>query len=135
MPAEYRTVEGDISTIDVLTNLTTFGGETTGPVKVPESAKRLVGLFVAAGIHNDTAGDNATIVVRLSGKGVTRGQQDIAIAGSGTGVTSTGTTFGMSTFMELDLEVTANENINVAAMPTGDTVLIATVAVTLIFEV
>ena len=134
MPAEYRTVEGELGAVNVLTNLTTFASEAgAGPVKVPSNAKGLKQIWCAVGPHVDTAGDNCAVVCRLSGKGMSSGQQDFALAGAGGGVTNTGTILDHSKEHDIDVAVTPNEDITVQCAAVGDDVLIATVAITLVF--
>lgn len=130
--AKYKSVEGEIATVDVLANLTTFGAETTGPVKVPNGASKLVEIWVSVGAHIDTAGDNSTIAVRLSGDGIVDGPQDFVVAGAGSGVTSTGTPILPAARYPVDIGVKPNETINVAAVGTAD-FAVASVGVTLVF--
>lgn len=137
MPAEYRTVEGEISgTVNTLTNLTTFGAETgAGPVKVPATAKRLAQIWTAIGFTVDTAADSATFLLRLSGKGMQTGQQDFIVGAVGGGVTNTGTAGNGPKIMDVDLQVVPNEDITVAMMYTGSTIPANTAGITLAFEV
>ena len=131
---EYKTVEGEVGAVNALTALTTFASVTgVGPVKVPADKAKIKEIWLAAGIHNDTAGDNAAIVLRLTGKGIVNAPQDFVVAGSGTGVTSTGTVAAMARVYPVDIDVKPNEDITVEVAATGDDVLIATVGVTLAF--
>jgi len=130
---EYKTVEGEAGAVNVLTNLTTFGSETAGPVKVPEGARKIRELWVACGIHSDTAGDQGAIVLRLTGKGILSAPQDFVIAGAGGGVTDTGTQNPMAQVYPVDIDVKPNEDITVQAAAVGDDVLVATVGITLEF--
>lgn len=135
--AEYRSVEGAFGAVDTLTNLTTFGGETSvGPIKVPANASRLVEIWSANSIDIDTAGDNGNVMLRLSGKGMAQGDQDFVLgtlhhASEGTSVG--GTAASPVQILPVELEVVPNETINVAAMVTGDTVLLGTQGITLVF--
>jgi hypothetical protein len=132
---QYRTVEGEGSaTANTPTNLTTFGAETAvGPVKVPAGASRIVELWLAIGIDVDTAGDSVGYVMRLSGKGMKDGDQDFTIGAGGGGVTNTGNWAQMPAILPVDINVVANETINVAVQYTGDTTGAATHCVTLVF--
>jgi len=130
---EYRTVEGELGAVNVLTNLTTFGGETTGPIKVPNGATKIMEILHAVGPHVDTAGDNTAVVLRLTGKGVRSSPQDFVIAGAGGGVTNTGTVLDPVHKLPVDIDVNQNEDITVQVAGTGDDVLIATVGITLGF--
>jgi hypothetical protein len=132
--AEYRTVEGEPGAVNVLTNLTTFGAETgVGPIKVPAGSQRLAEFWVGGAVGNDTAGETGSILMRLSGKGMTQGDQDFTIGGAGGGVTSTGSYAEPATIYPIRLIVTPNENINVAVMVTDADVLLGTVSITLVF--
>jgi len=130
--AKYKSVEGEIATVDVFVNLTTFGPDTTGPVKVPNGATKLVEIWTTVGAHGDTAGDNSTVCLRLSGDGVIDGPHDFVLAGVGSGVTSTSTPVNPSTRYPVDIGVKPNENINVAAVGTAD-FAVSSVGVTLVF--
>ena len=120
--SEYRTVEGELGAINVLTNLTTFGGETgVGPIKVPANSSRLVELWIAISLQVDTDTDRVGAVLRLSGKGMAQGDQDFPLmSGFHEG---TGAEVGNSPAIiySVDMSVTPNENINVAAAGVGDT--------------
>lgn len=132
--SEYRTVEGEAGAVNVLTNLTTFGGETSvGPIKVPANASRMVEIWVGNSVGPDTAGENGATLLRLSGKGMAQGDQDFVIGGSSTGVTATGSQTTPAAIMPVDISVTPNENINVAIMVVNSTVLIGNVGITLVF--
>lgn len=135
--SEYRSVEGAFGAVDVLTSLTTFGGETgVGPIKVPADARRLVEIWSANSIDIDTAGDNGNIMLRLSGKGMAQGDQDFTLgtlhhASEGTSVG--GTANSPVQILPVDIQVTPNENITVQVMATGDDVLLGTAGITLVF--
>jgi hypothetical protein len=130
---KYKTVEGEIATVDVFANLTTVGPDTTGPVKVPANSSRISALFVAAGLHLETAGDNTSVVIRLSGDGLTDGPHDITVACGGTGVTATSAYTMPVTILPVNIGVKPNENINVAAVGTAD-FAVSSISVTLCFE-
>lgn len=132
--AEYRTVEGEPGAVDVLTNLTTFGGETAvGPIKVPADSSRLAEIWSSLAIGPDTALESGNIILRLSGKGMAQGDQDFVLGGVAGGVTATGTTIKDARVFPVDLVVTPNETINVAVAPTDAAVIIGTVGITLVF--
>ena len=81
MGLEYRTVEGALGAVDVLTGLTTFAGETgVGPIKVPEGRRKIVEIWVAAQMQIDTDTDVVAMVLRLSGKGMAQGEQDFILS-------------------------------------------------------
>lgn len=133
--AEYRSVEGEVGAINTLTNLTTFGSETgVGPVKVPANASKLVEIWIAIALSTDTAQERQIVTLRLSGKGMASGDQDLIAGGIASGVTSTGTYGAPSTPYAVDMDVVPNETINIAVAAAGESdVLLGSVGVTLVF--
>lgn len=132
--AEYRTVEGEHGAVNVLTNLTTFGGETgVGPIKVPANARKLVEIWASIAVGPDTAGESGNVLLRLSGKGMAQGDQDMPLGGTAGGVTATGTSITPVQILPVDIQVTPNENINVAVMVTDADVILGTEAIGLVF--
>ncbi len=136
MGHKYKTVEGETGAVNVLTEITTFGAITAvGPIKVPENARLLRRLLYAVGVHNDTAGDQGVILLRLTGDGINKAPQDFVLCGAGSGVTMVGApSDGALREIVVDLEVTPNETITVSISAAGDDVLIATAAITFDFE-
>lgn len=132
--SEYRTVEGEVGAVNVLTSLTTFGAETgVGPIKVPADSRRLVEIWVGNSVGPDTAGENGASLLRLSGKGMAQGDQDFIIGGSSTGVTATGSQTTPATIYPVDIAVTPNENITVQVMVTNSDVMLGNIGTTLVF--
>ena len=116
---EYRTVEGPVSTVDSLTGLTTFAGETgVGPVKVPADASRLVEIWASVAIEIEDS-EIQSYLLRLSGKGMASGDQDF---GLGSGAANGTQAFGNQEEAQIypvDVAVTPNENITVQAAVAG----------------
>ncbi len=133
MPADYRTVEGEPGAVNVLTNLTTFGGETTGPIKVPDNKRKLAEIWVACGSGPDTALETGATILRLSGKGMAEGDQDFIIAAVGNSVTATAAKSEPARVYKVDIAVKPNENINVSIAVTNADVLLGTTGITLVF--
>ncbi len=132
--SEYRTVEGEPGAVNVLTNLTTFGGETgVGPVKVPADTRRLVEIWSAVGSGPDTALETGATILRLSGKGMANGDQDFILAVVGNSITSTANWPSPVKILAVDISVVPNENINVAIAVTNADVLLGTTGITLVF--
>ncbi len=132
--AEYRTVEGEPGAVNVLTTLTTFGAETgVGPIKVPANRKKLVEIWAAVGSGPDTALETGATILRLSGKGMTSGDQDFILSAVGNSVTSTANTPVPATIYPVDVDVTPNENITVQIAVTNADVLLGTTGITLVF--
>ncbi len=132
--AQYRTVEGEPGAVNVLTALTTFGGETAvGPIKVPAGASRLVEIWAAVGSGPDTALESGATILRLTGKGMRNGDEDFILAVVGNSITSTATWPSPVSILPVDLEVVANENIAVQIAVTNADVLLGTTGITLVF--
>lgn len=133
--AEYRTVEGEPGAVNVLTNLTTFGGETgVGPIKVPAGASRLSEIWAAVGSGPDTALETGATILRLSGKGMAQGDQDFILGVVGNSITSTSNDQVAATVYKVAMRVVPNELINVAIAVTNADVLLGTTGITLVFE-
>lgn len=134
--AEYRTVEGTFTTIDTLAELTTFLDETsTGPIKVPENASRVAELHVAA-LAELAAGEGQSYALRLSGKGMRDGEQDVALGvAQAQGGTATGDTATLQArIIKVDMGVKPNENIKVEVGAAGTAIsLTGEAIVTLVF--
>ncbi len=133
--AEYRTVEGEPGAVNVLTELTTFGGETgVGPIPVPTNISRLVEIWVAVGSGPDTALETGATILRLSGKGMTNGDQDFILGAVQNAVTSTSARGAPAEIYPVDIAVTAGgEKITVQIAVTNADVLLGTTGITLVF--
>ncbi len=134
--AEYRTVEGEPGAVNVLTELTTFAGETgVGPIPVPANVSRLVEIWAAVGSGPDTALATGATVLRLSGKGMTSGDQDFSLGAVSNSVTATAARGVPARIYPVDIEVTGNgEKITVQIAVTNADVLLGTTAITLVFS-
>ncbi len=132
--AQYRTVEGEPGALNALTGLTTFGGETgVGPIKVPANVRKLVEIWAAVGSGPDTALETGATILRLSGKGMTQGEQDFILGVVGNSITSTANQPAPARIYPVDITVTPNENITVQIAVTNADVLLGTTGITLVF--
>lgn len=132
--AEYRTVEGEPGAVDVLTALTTFGGETgVGPIKVPANAGRLVEIWATVAISPDQVAESGNCLLRLSGKGMGSGDQDFCIGGTAGGASTAAAFVTPAQILAVDIPVTPNENIAVQVAVTDADVVLGTVGITLVF--
>ncbi len=133
--AEYRTVEGEPGAVNALTELTTFAGETgVGPIVVPANVRKLVEIWAAVGSGPDTALETGGTVLRLSGKGMTGGDQDFGLATVGNSITSTATWPSPMRIYPVDILVTGGgEKITVQIAVTNADVLLGTTVITLVF--
>ncbi len=133
--AEYRTVEGEPGAVNVLTELTTFGGETgVGPIVVPSNTRKLVEIWAAVGSGPDTALETGATILRLSGKGMTGGDQDFGLGAVGNSVTATAARGVPARIYPVDIQVTGGgEKITVQIAVTNADVLLGTTVITLVF--
>jgi hypothetical protein len=135
--AEYRSVEGPFTTIDTRANITTFADEASvGPVKVPAGANRLAEIWVAVAAEI-AASEEHVYLMRLSGKGLSGGDQDFILgsAAAQSGTAAAGIMHAPVQRLGVDLAVVRNETINVSVGAAG-TALSATgiAGITLVFE-
>jgi len=135
MPKLYRSREGEVTAVDTKTQLTTLGSETApGPLLVPNQAKRLLGILVAA-VGNHSAAQDANFFIRLEGPGLVEGPEVIA-AGAEAAQIATGAAAGIRAEMiVLDIPVAANQEILIFGEMGGEDIGAAQYGVTLVFEV
>ncbi len=132
------TVEGDINSADTRT-LITGQGSVAAPSRVtPSDAKRIVGVIVAAACDQAAEGA-ASILVRLGGNAIRRGEQNIIVAGLSANTVVSGSDVPpvynpLFMLMDADIEVDPSEVIDISAELAGDDLGDATIVVTLIFE-
>ncbi len=133
--AEYRTVEGEPGAVNVLAELTTFAGETgVGPIVVPANVSKLVEIWAAVGSGPDTALETGGTVLRLSGKGMTNGDQDFGLGAVANSVTATAARGVPARIYPVDIDVTGGgEKITVQIAVTNADVLLGTTVITLVF--
>ncbi len=106
----YRTREGDATAVDTRTQLTTVGSETApGPLLVPQGAKFITGVHVAA-IGNMAAATGYSMLIRLEGPGLPNGPETFAAGAGGQAVATGGNGVMPATRIPCNLPVTpANE--------------------------
>lgn len=86
----YRTREGDATAVDTRTQLTTLGSETApGPLLVPQGAKVITGIHIAAS-GNMAAATSFSGFVRLEGPGLINGPETFAAIAGGQAVATGG---------------------------------------------
>lgn len=94
MAKQYRTREGDATTVDAKTQLTTVGSDTApGALLVPKGMTHITGVIVSA-IQNMAAATGFSAFVRLEGPGMKNGPESLA-AGAGGNAVATGGNFAL----------------------------------------
>lgn len=118
------TVEGDISSVDTRTALTTQGSVTSPSLIVPVDATRIDKLIVAASAEG-LANGKQTWFVRLGGNSVLGGEQLIPISASGTIAVQSGSDaapqcMSAKVYEDLQIAVSGGDTISVWAEGAGD---------------
>jgi len=135
MPKLYRSREGEATAVDTKTQLTTLGSETApGPLLVPNRAKKLLGMLVAA-VGNHSAINDANFLVRLEGPGLTEGPEVIAAGAEATQVATGGAAGKKAELIPLNIPITSSQEILIFGEMGGEDIGAAQFGVTLIFEV
>lgn len=130
----YRSREGDATAVDSKSQLSTLGSETApGPLLVPSSASKLVGIMVAQ-CFNMAAATGYSALVRLEGAGLPGGPEVIAAGAGGVPVATGGNGVVRAVFIPLDIPVTPANEILIFGEMCGADVGSTTFGVTLIFE-
>lgn len=135
MPKLYRSREGEVTDVDTKTQLTTLGSETApGPLLVPNRAKRLLGVLVAA-VGNHSAINDANFFVRMEGPGLLEGPEVIA-AGAEAAQIATGAAAGKRAEMiPLNIPIVPSQEILLFGEMGGEDIGAVQFGITLIFEV
>ena len=132
------TVEGDLNTANVLTNIVTQGSVSAPSRVTPTGAKKIVTVLVAAAADQLAEGA-ANILIRLGGNAIRGGEQTIICAGLAGNTVVSGSDLPpvynpMFMLENADIEVDGSEVIDINAELVGDDLGDSTLVVTLIFE-
>jgi len=134
MPKLYRTREGEAATADARTQLTTVGSETApGPLLVPQGAKFIVGVHIAA-CFDMVAATGYSALVRLEGPGLPNGPEVFAAHSGGVPVATGGNGVLPGLRIPVNLPVTSANEILIFGEMTGTDVGSVNFAVTLEFS-
>ena len=134
MPKLYRSREGEVTAIDTKTQLTTLGSETApGPLLVPNRAKNLVGVLVAA-VGNHSVINDANFFIRLEGPGLKEGPEVIAAGAEATQVATGGAAGKKAEFIPLNIPIIPSQEILIFGEMGGEDIGAAQFGVTIIFE-
>lgn len=129
----YRSREGEATAVDTRTQLTTLGSESApGPLLVPSTAKKLVGIIVAA-MENMAAATSYSAFIRLEGPGLPQGPETFAVQAGGCGVATGGNFVQPSQLIPLDIDVTPANEIQIFGEMAGTDIGQVSFGVTLVF--
>ena len=135
MPKDYITREGQATSIDTYGNLTTLGSDTApGVPKVPPTAKKLLGVIIAAAINHATAGV-ASGIIRLEGAGLKNGPETISTGSMSAPIATGGDSYMPPRFVALGISVVPNQIIVISAQFVNEDVGQMSFGVSLVFEV
>ena len=130
----YRSREGEATTVDTKTQLTTLGSEAApGPLLVPQGMKKISSIIVAA-MENFAAATGFSGFVRLEGPGLPNGPEVIGVVAGGADVATGGQATLTAQLIPLELEVSPGNEILIFAEMAGTDVGQVSFGVTLVFE-
>src|SRR3990167_4961870 len=131
------TVEGDITTADTKTNLTTQGSTTAPSPVVPSNVKKIDKIVLAA-TSEGLANGSQVIFLRLGGNAVKNGEQVIAISALGRIAVQSGSDAAPQNMVaiildDVDIEISPSDTLAVSAEGAGTDTGTVHVVVTLIY--
>ena len=132
------TVEGEITAVDTLTRITTQGSVTAPSRLTPPDAVMLKRIMYAIA-HDAAADGEVTFILRLGGDAIRGGEQTFILGAGGFIDVQSGGDPGMKAMVpmileNLDLEITANETLDISLEMAGVDVGTATAVITAIFQ-
>lgn len=134
MARVYRTREGTVAAVDTRTQLSTLGSETApGPLLVPQGKTKLVRI-IAAQCFNMGAATSYSALIRLEGPGLPEGPESFGIGAGGAQVATGGNGVNPAIAIDVDIPVTAANEILLFGEMAGTDVGSCEFAVTLVFE-
>lgn len=131
------TLEGNLTTVDTRTQLTTQGSVTSPSLVTPSDTTKITGLVFAAAADGLAVG-SSSYILRIAGNAIKNGEQVIVIGASGTIAVQAGSDaapqVGKPMYIgDLDIECGASDTVSIAAEMVGSDNGTARVCVTLIF--
>jgi phenylalanyl-tRNA synthetase beta subunit len=131
------TVEGDITTADVRTLITTQGSVTAPSSVTPANAKKIDKIIIAATSEGLADGSQVTFI-RLGGNAVKNGEQTIVVSAQGRIAAQAGSDAAPQNMTPLiiedvDIEVASSDTITIAAEGAGTDTGTIHIVVTLIY--
>jgi len=131
------TVEGDLTTVDTRTLITTQGSVTAPSLVVPSGAKVIDKILIATGAEG-LADGSATYFLRLGGGAVLNGEQVIVVGAGGRIAVQAGSDAApqhaqMFVLEDCQIDVSVSDTVTVSAEMAGNDLGTARVVVTLVF--
>lgn len=134
MSKVYRTREGTVSAVDTRTQLSTLGSESApGPLLVPQGKTKITKI-IAAQCFNMAAATGYTGLIRLEGPGLPEGPESFVIGVGGVPVATGGNGVNPAVMIDVDIPVTAANEILVFGEMCGTDVGSSEFICTLVFE-
>ena len=135
--AKTFTVEGDVTSADARTLLTTQGS-VTAPSSVVPAGMSKIDKIIIAGTSEGLADGAQTLFIRLGGNAVKNGEQSIAVSGMGRVAPQAGSDSAPQLMPALvldnmDIEVGPSDTLTVAAEGAGTDTGTIHIAVTLVY--
>lgn len=130
----YRTREGNISTVDARTQLSTVGSESSpGPLLVPTGMKFIVGVIVSH-VASQTAATGYSAFCRLEGPGLQNGPESLAVGAGGNMVATGGNIAIRPKLLNVAFPVIPGNEILVFGEMVGTDIGSLEIGVTLVFS-
>lgn len=131
------TVEGDITTVDTRTNITTQGSVTAPSLVVPSGMSKIAKVLVAVAAEG-LADGSAVFLLRLGGSGVLKGEQVLTMGAAGRIAVQAGSDAApqvgkLFVLENVDIDVSPSDTITIAAEMAGSDLGTARVVVTIVF--
>jgi hypothetical protein len=134
MARVYRTREGTVSAVDTRTQLSTLGSESApGPLLVPQGKTKLVRI-IAAQCFNMASATSYSALIRLEGPGLPEGPESFALGAGGSAVATGGNGVNPAIAIDVDIPVTAANEILIFGEMCGTDVGSSEFVVTCVFE-
>ena len=132
------TLEGNISSVDTRTVLTTQGSVSAPSLVTPANIKSITGVVFAVAAEGLAAG-SSTYILRIGGNAVRNGEQVITIGASGTALPQAGSDSAPQVskpvlFDNLDIDCGPSDTVSVSVEMCGSDNGTARVCATLLFE-
>jgi len=131
---QYRSREGQASTVDVKTQLTALGSEAApGALLVPQGVTQLAGIMVAS-MSDFSATGSANTLVRLEGPGLPEGPEVVIAGAHGLAIATGGRSATTAIYIPLNVRVTTANEILIFGEMTGADIGLCSIGVTLVFK-
>ena len=134
MSRQYRSREGEATSADTKSQLSTLGSETApGPLLVPAGTTKISRVIIAA-MENFAAATGYSAFIRLEGAGLPGGPEVLAALAGGVPVATGGNNSTRAAVIDIDIPVTPANEILIFGEMAGTDVGQVSMGVTLVFE-